>query len=136
MPEVQRDTIGSREDTLRFIELVSLFQTQAMMALGKLANPVTGKAERNLDAARVFIDTLEMLERKTAGNLNAEELRLLRTALTDLRLMYVEEARTPVESSSPTAGTPEAAQSSGASSDASSASEPRESKVKFHKSYG
>lgn len=135
MAEVQRDTIGSREDTLRFLELVSLFQTQAMMALGKLANPVTGKAERQLEVARLFIDTLEMLERKTTGNLNAEESRVLRTALTDLRLMYVEETRADSASSAtPTASSDTKPASNTGSG--SAASESTESKVKFHKSYG
>ena len=45
MAEVQKDTIGSREDTLRFLDMVVLFGNQAMICLGKLANPMTGKAE-------------------------------------------------------------------------------------------
>lgn len=118
MAEVQRDTIGSREDTLRFMELVSLFQMQAMMALGKMANPMTGKAERNLDAARLMIDTLEMLEKKTTGNLNHDESRLLKAALTDLRIMFVEESKSP-ETPKPEEPKPAA----------------DESKVKFHKTY-
>ena len=69
MAEVQKDKIGSAEDTLRFLDLVGLFNTQAMITLGKLANPATGKAEKNLPAARLFIDMLEMLERKTQNNL-------------------------------------------------------------------
>ena len=56
MAEIQKAAIGSREDTLRFLDMVSLFGSQAMMALGKLANPMTGKAEKNLDAARLFIE--------------------------------------------------------------------------------
>ena len=95
MAEVQRDTQGSTEDTLRFLDMVGLFGTQAMIALGKLANPATGKAEKNLPAARLFIDTLEMLEGKTTGNLNSDETKVLHATLTDLRLMYVEESKAP-----------------------------------------
>ena len=95
MAEVQRDTQGSTEDTLRFLDMVGLFGTQAMIALGKLANPVTGKAEKNMAAARLFIDTLEMLEGKTKGNLNSDETKVLHATLTDLRLMYVEESKAP-----------------------------------------
>jgi hypothetical protein len=91
MAEVQQDTLGSREDTLRFLDMVGLFGTQAMISLGKLANPMTGKAEKNLPAARLFIDTLEMLEHKTKGNLAPDETKVLQATLTDLRLMYVEE---------------------------------------------
>jgi len=93
MAEVQKDTIGSREDTLRFLDLVSLFSTQGMIALGKLANPATGKAEKNLAAARLFIDMLDMLERKTRGNLTPDESKILQSAVTDLRLMFVEESK-------------------------------------------
>lgn len=97
MAEVQKDTIGSTEDTLRFLDMVGLFGTQAMIALGKLANPATGKAEKNMAAARLFIDTLEMLEQKTKGNLNSDETKVLQATLTDLRLMFVEESKAPQE---------------------------------------
>jgi len=93
MAEVQKDNTGNREDTLRFLDLVGLFGTQGMMALGKLANPATGKVEKNLAAARLFIDMLDMIERKTTGNLTADETKVLRSTLTDLRLMFVEEAK-------------------------------------------
>ena len=123
MAEVQQDTLGSREDTLRFLDMVSLFSTQAMIGLGKMVNPVTGKAEKTLPAARLFIDTLEMLERKTRGNLNNDETKLLQATLTDLRLMFVEESKTPAETLK-----------TNASAEASVKTED-ESKVKFHKSY-
>ena len=137
MAEIQRDTLGSTEDTLRFLDMVGLFGTQAMITLGKLANPATGKAEKNLPAARLFIDTLEMLEHKTKGNLNSDETKVLQATLTDLRLMFVEESRMPektevpeqkTDSSRTEASTTEGGETkSGASSD--------ESKVKFRKSY-
>lgn len=95
MAEVQQNNLGSTENTLRFLDMVGLFGTQAMIALGKLANPATGKAEKNLAAASLFIDTLEMLEAKTKGNLNSDETKVLHSTLTDLRLMYVEESKAP-----------------------------------------
>lgn len=122
MAEVQKDTVGSKEDTLRFLDMVGLFGTQAMISLGKLANPATGKSEKNLPAAKLFIDTLEMLEGKTRGNLNADETKVLRTTLTDLRLMYVEESKAPT---SPAPGKTEEPKTDD--------SDP--AKVKFHKSY-
>ena len=97
MAEIQKDTLGSREDTLRFLDMVSLFGTQAMIALGKMVNPATGKAEKNMPAARLFIDMLEMLDHKTKGNLNSDESKLLQATLTDLQLMFVEESKAPVE---------------------------------------
>ena len=61
-----------------------------MIALGKLLNPVTRKIEVNLEAARDTIDTLEALEARTRGNLESDEAPVLKQALTDLRLNYVE----------------------------------------------
>ena len=129
MAEVQKDKIGSAEDTLRFLDLVGLFNTQAMITLGKLANPATGKAEKNLPAARLFIDMLEMLERKTQNNLTSDETKILRTSLTDLRMMFVEESK------SPSAEQP--SQQKTESQPSASVEQPQtdESKAKFHKKY-
>ena len=123
MAEVQKNTIGSTEDTLRFLDMVGLFGTQAMIALGKLANPATGKADKNMPAARLFIDTLEMLEHKTQGNLNGDETKVLHGTLTDLRLMFVEESKAPQPSASPQEPPKPDEQASD------------DSKVKFRKSY-
>jgi hypothetical protein len=62
----------------------------AMMMLGKTAHPETGKPIRDLEAARLFIDQLEMLEAKTKGNLTKEEAALLKQNLMSLRLAFVE----------------------------------------------
>jgi len=120
MAEVQQDTLGSTEDTLRFLDMVALFGTQAMIALGKLTNPSTGKAEKNMPAARLFIDTLEMLEKKTKGNLNSDETKVMHATLTDLRLMFVEESKPPQASPSP---------------EEPAAPESADPKVKFRKTY-
>ena len=121
---------GSREDALRFLDMVGLFGSQAMISLGKLANPMTGKAEKNLGAARLFIDTLEMLEHKTKGNLTADETKVLHATLTDLRLMYVEESKSP---SSPDASAPQKPESD--SAPAADQSQTDESKIRFRKKY-
>ena len=62
-----------------------------LVFLGRLANPQTGKPEAvNLEAARIFIDQLEMLEQKTRGNLSNEEGRALAQAITVSRMAFVE----------------------------------------------
>src|ERR1017187_376374 len=101
MAEVKKKTQRSTEDTLRFLDMVGLFGTQAMIALGKLANPATGKADKNMPAARLFIDTLEMLEHKTQGNLNGDETKVLRATLADLQMMFVEESKAPQPATAP-----------------------------------
>jgi hypothetical protein len=129
MAEVQKDTIGSREDTLRFLGLVNLFQNWAMIGLGKIADPGTGKAQKNLAIAREFIDNLEMLQRKTQGNLSPDEAKVLQATLTDLRLMFVEESKAPAEPSK----TEPPAEVQPPEADKAQAVD--ESKIKFHKKY-
>jgi hypothetical protein len=116
--------MGSAEDTIHFLQMVSLFGTQAMVALGKMINPATGKTERHLPVAKMFIDTLEMLERKTRGNLSKDETRTLQGTLTDLRMMYIEECKVGGSS-----------ESADAASDPAAPAAEDESKVKFHKKY-
>ena len=75
-----------------FIQLVLMFQMNAMQALGKIKNPITDRIERNLDGAQFSITMLEMLQQRTRGNLSPDEERLLTQVLQDLRLNYVDEA--------------------------------------------
>lgn len=80
-------------DAALFLQLVLGLQQAAMVALGKLMNPMTGKLERNLDAAKNTIDTLGAIEARTRGNLEPDEQRVLTQVLTDLRLNYVDELK-------------------------------------------
>ena len=74
-----------------FIQLMLIFHQNAMMAMGKLKNPVTDKVERDLSQAKQSIDMLEMIKEKTHNNLSPELLRTLEHALTELRLNFVDE---------------------------------------------
>ena len=56
-----------------FAQMVMQFASTALMLMGRMPNPMTGKTETDLDAARMFIEQLEMLEVKTKGNLGTEE---------------------------------------------------------------
>jgi hypothetical protein len=75
-----------------YYQLVLSMQASAMQHLGKVVSQVTGQVERNLEAARYSIDMLEMLKRKTAGNLSDEEGKLIEHVLYELRLNYVDES--------------------------------------------
>lgn len=89
-------TNGSElENSVLFQSLIINFQMSAMIHLGKIVNPITKKAERNLNEAQVAIDMLTMLAEKTKGNLTPEEDRLLQQTLTDLRLNYIYEKSQP-----------------------------------------
>lgn len=86
------DVPPSRHAAL-FLQLVLGLQQSAMIALGKLMNPITRKVESNLDLARDTIDTLGALETRTRGNLEQDEARVLAQALAELRLNYVDEVK-------------------------------------------
>ena len=73
-----------------FAQMVMQQSSMAMMLLGKTPHPETGQVIRDLEAARLFIDQLEMLEFKTKGNLNPDEAALLRQSLMSLRMAFVE----------------------------------------------
>ena len=73
-----------------FTHMVVQQFNMAMMFLGKVAHPETGQTVKDLDAARMFIDMLEMIEVKTRGNLTNQEAELLRESLTNARLTFVD----------------------------------------------
>lgn len=73
--------------------LIHTLFTQALMAFGRIPNPITNKAMKNIPTAKHFIDTLDMLEEKTRGNLASDERKLLEEVQHQLRTLYVE-ART------------------------------------------
>lgn len=76
-----------------FAMLLSGLATQAMMALGDMPSPFTGKMEPNLDEAKFHIDLLEILEQKTKGNLTEPEAQMFEGLLYELRMRYVEKRR-------------------------------------------
>ena len=155
MPEVQK-TVQTGEMTQRFIEFVMMHAQNAALFLGQIPNPKTGEAEINLDLARMFIDQLEMIQEKTRSNLTNEETMVLRNALSNLQMAFVEvsggarpePARSgedaPVTAAQPEQPAPAASQpaeqpASGATEQAPpiASNEPEpESRKKFTKSYG
>ena len=74
-----------------FMQLIIQNQQIAMMSMGKIKNPVTERIERNLEHAKIYIDTLDMLLAKTKGNLSEYEEKFLIETLKDLKLNYVDE---------------------------------------------
>lgn len=75
----------------QFISLVYSLQQTAMMQLGKISNPLTGKVEKSIVQAKATIDMLEMLKEKTKGNLTKTEEKMLLTILSNLYLNYSDE---------------------------------------------
>src|ERR1041385_717825 len=112
MAEVQKTT-QSGELSQRFVEFVMMHAQNAALFLGQIPNPKTGEGEVNLELAKMFIDQLDMIQEKTRGNLTSEETTVLRNALSNLQMIYVEvakggkqPARAPRETSEPSEETP------------------------------
>jgi len=68
--------------------------TQALMLLGDIPDPQSGRPQQDLVGAQQLIDIIGMLELKTRGNLDREEAQLIEAILYELRMKYVERART------------------------------------------
>lgn len=83
------------DDPASFISLVMSLASNAAASLGMMPHPVTGESGVDLKSAKHWIDVLGMLERKTAGNLDAQEEQMVEGLLADLRMQYVSFSDSP-----------------------------------------
>jgi hypothetical protein len=119
-----------------FAHLMMSLAQSALLGMGKIVHPATGKAEVDLNGAQQAIDMLEMLKERTHGNLDTEEERALTQTLSMLQVNYVETAQATPSTPSPSpepppAATPEPQVPTGRDTDKSD-----EEKIRFRKSYG
>jgi len=92
MSEDAADTeLDDRAPPATFDFLIHTLFTQALMALGRIPNPITKQAHKNLATARHFVDMLTMLGEKTRGNLTDEERKLLEEMQHQLRMQILAE---------------------------------------------
>lgn len=73
-----------------FIELLNLLVMQAMAGLGLVQGPGGEAIPPNIEAAKHFIDMLQVLEDKTKGNLSDDESKVLDQVLYEMRMRYVQ----------------------------------------------
>lgn len=76
---------------VNFANFVISLSTSALFHFGDFPEYEGGKAEKNLPAAKQTIDILDMLNEKTKGNLDANELNLIQGVLYELKMRYVKE---------------------------------------------
>lgn len=67
--------------------------SSALVQLGEVPDPSSGKSELNLELAKHTIDIVCMLQNKIKNGLDAEETRLLEGILYELRMKYVIKAK-------------------------------------------
>ena len=72
-----------------FAAFVMSLNTSALFHLGEISDPTTGEKQLDLILVKHTIDTLQLLEDKTKGNLTDEEQDILKNALYDLKMRYV-----------------------------------------------
>jgi hypothetical protein len=91
---MEKDTVGGATGIDGYLfRLIATFEAAAMQQLGKIAHPLTGDVEVDLPSASDSIEMLAAIQRKTDGNLNADEKRLLEHVLYQLRMNYVDVAK-------------------------------------------
>ena len=76
---------------INFATFIFSLNASALLHLGVMEDPATGKKVKNLPVGKQTIDILGMIEEKTKGNLSKEEENLLKHILYDLRIIYVKE---------------------------------------------
>ncbi len=96
--EKKPEESSASEDTaseggMNFLEYLTSLAYQAMVFLGEVPHPVTNLTEKDLQQAKMLIDTLLVLRTKTKGNLTRSEENTLNAALYELQMRFVETMR-------------------------------------------
>lgn len=78
---------------MNFPTFIMSMNASALVHLGVIEDPATGKKESNLSLAKQTIDILTMIEEKTRGNLSEDEEKMLQSILYDLKIIYVKEKK-------------------------------------------
>jgi hypothetical protein len=149
----QNSSIGNAELAQRFVQFVMMQVQNIFYVLGRIPSQDGRPIPPNLEAGKLLIDQLEMIQAKTVGNLSTQESSILDDALKNVRLAFVEVSGGTPASMMPKSNLPdypledeeadlsnplaEAAQKSkpGTPTPAQPA-EPQENKKKFTKTYG
>jgi len=83
----------SPEKQMNFSGIVLGFSTATLSYLGLIKTKDQNSNAVNLTLAEQNIEILAILEEKTRGNLNPDEDKMLKAVLTDLRVRFVEAAK-------------------------------------------
>jgi hypothetical protein len=84
---------GAAERSL--VGLLMMLGSEALIALGEAADPVSGQRHRELPHAAGVIDLLLLLREKTEGNRSPEETQVIDELLYDLQMRYVNATKRP-----------------------------------------
>lgn len=79
---------------LDFSSIVLPFFTHALINLGKVDDPSSGKKKVDLKTAQRLIDLIDLLHKKTQGRLSPKEEKFISGCLFQLKTRYTELADT------------------------------------------
>ncbi len=84
-----------------FIDLILMLASSAKIDLAELVHPYYKDKDLNLPRARITINMIGSLIKKTSGNLNVEEKKVLREVLDDLQKTYVDKSKEKAKAAGP-----------------------------------
>jgi hypothetical protein len=92
MAEIDKKSsaIGNAELAQRFVQFVMMQAQNIFYVLGRIPSPDGRPIPPNLEAGKILIDQLEMIQEKTRNNLSTQEASILDDALKNTRLAFVE----------------------------------------------
>jgi hypothetical protein len=107
LAELENETPpGGVPEQVSFTHLINLLAMQAIVGMGGMQDPSTGKPiPADPMMARFHIDLLGLLEEKTKGNLEDDEKSLLSQSLHELRMMFVQVTSAPPPQAAPSSDT-------------------------------
>ena len=155
MAEFQKtNPATSAETTRKFVQFIMVQAQNILYVLGRIPTPEGERLPPNLQAAKMMIDHLDLIALKTQGNLNSQEEKILKEALQQVQMAFVEASGGTPPSMMPDRGPqiempdlededleaePSVVRETPPATSASSPApktEPGEDKKKFFKSYG
>ena len=91
MAELQKtNPATSAETTRKFVQFIMVQAQNILYVLGRIPTPEGERLPPNLQAAKMMIDHLDLIALKTQGNLNAQEEKILKEALQQVQIAFVE----------------------------------------------
>ncbi len=91
MAEFQKtNPANSTETTRKFVQFIMVQAQNILYVLGRIPTPEGERLPPNLQAAKMMIDHLDLIALKTQGNLNPQEEKILKEALQQVQMAFVE----------------------------------------------
>jgi hypothetical protein len=163
MAEIKNEPgMSQGELAQKFVQFLMMHAQNILFVLGRIPTPDGRQHPPNLEAAKVLIDQLEVIQLKTKGNLSKQEEQIFDETLNSLRMAFVESSggtpasmmperdmgfempdledveghETTPSAAAPTAAQPKAPEPAQAPDPTTTKTEDDPNKKKYFKSYG